>query len=159
MDWTAIATIAEVVSALAVIVSLVYLAKQINQSASDVRASIVHSLHSNEVQIQGQPAADPGLAVAVEKAYTGQQLTDTERAQFSMWLYSALINFEQVFLEYKRLGVESDLFDAQAIRIAGGLEPPIAKAVWQRLQDRFSNDFQTFVASNCLDFQTADLNH
>jgi hypothetical protein len=130
MNWDAVGALAELAGALAVIVSILYLARQVRQSAADVRANIIHSLHSNEVGLQAAPATDTILARAVEKAYTGERLDDDERAQFSMYIYSTMINFEQVYLEYMRLGVDSELFEAQRIRIAGGLEPPIARAVW-----------------------------
>jgi hypothetical protein len=152
MNWDALAAIAELVGSIAVIVSILYLAAQVKQSAADVRANIIHSLHSNEVELQAKPATDVILARAVEKAYTGGSLDEDERAQFTMWFYSAMINFEQVYIEYKRLEVESDLFEAQRVRIAGGLEPAIAKAVWNRLKDRFSQSFRDYVQSSCFDF-------
>jgi hypothetical protein len=154
LNWDALGAIAELLGAVAVIVSILYLAAQVRQSAADVRANIIHSLHSNEVEIQAKPATDLILARAVEKAYTGVKLDDDERAQFSMWFYSAMINFEQVYIEYKRLGVESDLFEAQRVRMSGGLEPAISKAVWNRLKNRFSRGFQNYVQKHCLNFSS-----
>jgi hypothetical protein len=154
LNWDALGAIAELLGAVAVIVSILYLAAQVRQSAADVRSNIIHSLHSNEVELQAKPATDLILARAVEKAYIGGKLDDDERAQFSMWFYSSMINFEQVYIEYKRLGVESDLFEAQCVRISGGLEPAIAKAVWNRLRNRFSEDFQNYVQKDCLDFSS-----
>ncbi|HIG39324.1 MAG: hypothetical protein ABGY96_25310 [bacterium] len=109
MDWNAVGAIAELLSAIAVIVSILYLAVQVQQGASDVRASIIHSLHANEIEIQSKPSTNVILARAVEKIHTDQMLTDDERAQFSMYFYVAFINFEQVYLEYKRLKVEPGL--------------------------------------------------
>jgi hypothetical protein len=154
LNWDALGAIAELLGAVAVIVSILYLAAQVKQSAADVRSNIIHSLHSNEVELQAKPATDLILARAVEKAFTGAKLDDDERAQFSMWFYSNMINFEQVYIEYKRLGVESDLFEAQCVRISGGLEPAISKAVWNRLRNRFSEEFQNYVQKDCLNFST-----
>ena len=91
MNWDAVGAIAELVGAIAVIVSILYLAVQVKQSAEDVRANIIHSLHSNEVEMQAKPATDLILARAVEKAYTGESLDADERAQFTMWFYSATL--------------------------------------------------------------------
>jgi hypothetical protein len=154
MTWDAIGAIAELLGALAVIVSVLYLAVQVKQSAADVRASIVHSLHSNEVEIQSKPSTDVVLARAVEKVYTGEKLDDDERAQYTMWLYAALLNFEQVYLEYNRLGVESEYFEAQKARISGGLEPKLAKIIFERLSARFSVSFQKYARENCFEFNS-----
>jgi hypothetical protein len=60
-----------------------------------------------------------------------------------MWFYAAMINIEQVYIEYKRLGVETELFEAQRARIAGGLEPELVQAVWNRLKFDFRGPFKT----------------
>jgi hypothetical protein len=154
MSWDAVGAMAELAGAVAVIVSILYLARQVKQSVADVRANIIHSLHANEVEVQAQPATDLILARAVEKAYTGQILVDDERAQFTMWFYAAMINIEQVYIEYKRLGVETELFEAQRARIAGGLEPELAQAVWNRLKGRFSRSFQDYAHEHCQNFKS-----
>ena len=154
MDWGAVGAVAELLSAIAVIVSILYLGAQVRQGASDVRASIIHSLHANEIQIQAKPSTNVILARAIEKAYTDQTLTDDERAQFSMYFYAAMINFEQVYLEYKRLNVEPGLFVAHQTRISGGLKPSLTRAVWNRLKDRFTLEFQEYVDELILQYHT-----
>ena len=154
MNWDAIGAMGEWAGATAVVATLVYLASQVRQSAADTKASIIHSLHSNEVDIQLKPSTDVILARAVEKAYTGAELNDDERAQFTMWFYSALINFEQVYLEYKRLGVESALFEAQRMRSMTGLGSRLSRAIWLHQKDRFSIGFQDYVESNILELDT-----
>jgi hypothetical protein len=124
-----------------------YAMARISASALSISRSLLSKLGA-------KPATDLILARAVEKAYTSVKLDDDERAQFSMWFYSNMINFEQVYIEYKRLGVESDLFETQRVRISGGLEPALAKAVWNRLRYRFSEDFRNYVQKHCLDFSS-----
>lgn len=69
MTWDALAAIAELISAIAVIVSILYLAARVRQGSADVRTTIIHSLHSNEVDLRARPSTDLILAYAVEKAW------------------------------------------------------------------------------------------
>ena len=145
MNWEAIGAIGEVVGAVAVIVSILYLAAQVRQGAADIRANIISTLHTTEVDLIIAPAADTVLALGIEKAHTGGTLTDEERAQYSMWIYGCLVHFQQVKIEYDRLKVDDDLYDAELIRLTGMLRPELSKAVYRILQDRFTQSFRDFV--------------
>lgn len=145
MNWDAVGAIAELLGAIAVIVSILYLAAQVRQGSADLRASIIHSLHANEVELSSKPSVDGVLASAIDNAHTGRSLTDQERAQYTMFVYASLVSWQQVHFEYQRLGVEEELFGAQTIRLAGLLRPPLARAVWRTLRDRFTDDFNDFI--------------
>ena len=147
MNWEALGAAAETLGAIAVIVSILYLAAQVRQSAVDVRSNIVHSLHSNEVELASKPSVDAVLASAVEKAHTGQQLSNEERAQYTMWVYSLLVNYQLVALEYARLGIEDQMLESQRVRLAGLMEPSLAKKAYYSLKDRFSLEMQAYIES------------
>jgi len=121
VNWDALGSITELLGAISVIVSVLYLAAQIRQGAADVRANIIHSLHTNEIDLRSKPATDLILGRAVEKVFTELELTDDERAQFTMWLFACLVNYQQIFFEFERLKVEDEVFEAQRVRWAGRL--------------------------------------
>lgn len=150
MSWDAIGALAELIGALAVIVSVLYLAAQVRHGAADVRTNVIHSLHAKEVDLGALPATSVVLANAVEKAHTGGTLTEEERAVFTMWIYSTLVHFQQTHLEHRRLNVEADVIEAERIRLAGAFKPRIARAVWRRLKDRFTPEFQRYVDEECI---------
>lgn len=145
MDWDAIGAIAELLGAVAVIVSILYLAAQVRQSAADVRAEIIHSLHNNQVDLVSKPAVDTVLALGVEKAHIGEPLNREERAQYSMWVLAHLINHQQIKMEYDRLDVDPDLYASERIRLAGMMQTRLAQAVYYKMRDRFTPDYQTYV--------------
>ncbi len=153
MNWDAVGAIAEMIGAIAVIVSILYLAMQVRQGAADVRANIIHSLHSNEVELSSKPSTDLNLANALEKLYTNLKLDDGERAQYTMWIFSQWMNYQQVYLEYQRLNVDADIFEALRIRLAGSMEPRLSHAIWDRLKNRFTPQFQTYVQKHCLEIE------
>ena len=147
MNWEAVTAIAEVTGVLAVIISILYLAAQVRQSAADVRANIIHSLHSHEIELTSKPSVDAILASAVEKSHTGQRLSDEERAQYTMWVYSCLCHYQLIKLEYDRLKVEDQTGESYRLRLSGLMKPPLAKKIYSSLKDRFSPEMQTYVES------------
>lgn len=150
MNWEAIGAISEFVGAAAVLVSILYLAAQIRQGASDVRANIIHALHSKEVDVTALPATIPVLGLAVFKAHTGGELTEEERAVYTSWLYAVLVNAHQTYIEYVRLEVDPDIIESERVRLAATMEPPLAQAVWRRMNDRFTPDFRTYVRAQVM---------
>jgi hypothetical protein len=86
------------------------------------------------------------LARAVNRSYPGQILDDDGRAQFTMGYYAAMINFVQVYIDCKRLGIETELFEVQRMRRAGGLAPDLVQAVWNRLRIDFTAPWKTMCA-------------
>jgi hypothetical protein len=147
MNWEALGAAAETLGAIAVIVSILYLAAQVRQSAVDVRSNIIHSLHSNEVELSSKPSVDAVLASAVEKAHTGQQLSNEERAQYTMWVYALLVNHQLITLEYARLEIEDQTVSSHRARMAGLMGPSLAKKVYYSLKDRFSPEMQVYIES------------
>lgn len=147
MNWEAVGAIAEATGAIAVIVSILYLAAQVKQSRADVRANIVHSLHSHEVDLSSKPAADSILACAIQKDHMGQKLSDEELAQYTMWVYSLLCNYQLVVLEYERLGIEDQTNETQRMRLVGLMKPILARKIYLSLKDRFSPEMQAYVES------------
>ena len=147
MNWEAVTAVAEVMGVLAVIISILYLAAQVRQSAADVRANIIHSLHSHEIELTSKPSVDTILASAVEKSHTGQRLSDEERAQYTMWVYSCLCHYQLIKLEYDRLKVKDQTGESYRLRLSGLMEPALAKKIYSTLKDRFSPEMQTYVES------------
>jgi len=147
MNWEAVTAVAEIMGVLAVIISILYLAAQVRQSAADVRANIIHSLHSHEIELTSKPSVDTILASAVEKSHTGQRLSDEERAQYTMWVYSCLCHYQLIKLEYDRLKVEDQTGESYRLRLSGLMKPSLAKKIYNTLKDRFSPEMQAYVES------------
>ncbi len=89
--------------------------------------------------------------MAVEKAHTGSELSAEERAQYSMCLFANRVNHQQVHREYHRLNVNEEVIEAMRIRIAGSMQPGLAKSVCNKLKDRFTDELQKYVQQQCTD--------
>ena len=67
MNWDAIGAIGEVVGAVGVIITLIYLAAQIRQNSKTTQADIRQSLAEQQIQFINSRATDPFLRDAIAK--------------------------------------------------------------------------------------------
>lgn len=77
MDWDAIGAIAEVLGAIAVIASLIYLSIQIRASTSQSRAQLFQQVTSEQARVSDAVTNEENYAVWL-KMYRGERLEDDE---------------------------------------------------------------------------------
>jgi hypothetical protein len=120
MTWDGLVTledlgnIGEFVGAIAVLVTLVYLAVQIRQNSATTRAHIRQSLAEHQIQYIHVRATDPLLRGAVGKMFAGQKLEADEALGLRFHVVAGLRMFENYFAQHT-LGT-MDPEDWRAIR-------------------------------------------
>lgn len=133
MDWEAIGAVGEVSAAIGVIVTLLYLAKEIRQNSHSLdRASeFAQATSVSEMGALFEPmfasiSNDPQFAAIYRKALDGEPLDPVESVQFSAWVNRFLSWTEHNFVQHRlRLG-----FDAYSEQSAGDvLRPYIARLI------------------------------
>ncbi len=94
MNWDAIGSIGEVIGAIAVVISLIYVASQIRQNTSATRRLTHQELFDSTLSLNQSIASDPGLADLLTRSKTDYEtLTEAEKTQlfflfinyFNMW--------------------------------------------------------------------------
>jgi hypothetical protein len=102
MDWQAFGAVGEVVGALAVVVTLVFLVRQMRQSASAIRAQTHDSAMRGFNELNVLVASRPDLAEMFERGQDDPELLQgTERIQFTFLLGSYLNQTEAVLRMYE----------------------------------------------------------
>ena len=109
MNWDAIGTIAEVVSATGVIVSLLYVAVQIRQSNNLSKANTIHLTSSEYGSIIGEIATDESLATIYAAATKGEDLGDIELIRYTAFLTRYFAYMENVYFQEKATLFDVDL--------------------------------------------------
>ena len=94
MNWEAASAIAEVFGVIAVIGSLIYVGRQINQNTQIARANIVHETNSLSNQMYQLIAQDAELADIFDRGTTGVSLEGAELQRFT-----ALVTIYMTWLE------------------------------------------------------------
>jgi hypothetical protein len=93
MNWDAVIAVAEILGAIAVVASLVYLAAQVKQSTRLGRADMVHATSDSWADYTRMIATDGELADIYLRSIKGEQLmpVETLRMRFVIETYMALL--------------------------------------------------------------------
>lgn len=129
----------EVVGALAVVVSLLYVAYQVRQSASQIelnsrhlRASMYHATNDNFYRWYALVAQDAELASLWTRGLRGEPLSPEERTRVYSAFAMLLLAFESNF-EQRRLGtVKRDALVVSAPVLVRLLATPLLRQWWER---------------------------
>ena len=78
MNWEAIGAISEVVGAIAVVLSLIYVATQIKQNTAASRSQSINQINSQYGALMSQVAMNGDLAQIYRKATDGEALDPDE---------------------------------------------------------------------------------
>ena len=133
--------IGELVGAVGVIASLLYMASQIRQSTTlsrvQARESVVDSWHGWHHPL----AENAELASIWTRGLSAfDSLSPEEQTRFVAQLAPFVAHFEKT-LKYHESGlVDRDLFEAIEANLAGFLLSPGGRAVWQRLSPRITEN-------------------
>ena len=151
MNWDAIGAIAELLGAIGVIASLIYLATQIRQSREQMGQN-TRALRSgtflefqNQFTSTMQPVAlDPELARFVERGLANQ-LPEEDAFRFGVWLMGILVALENAHYQYRAGLLDDDRWKQYHIRLRAFVSPPGA-AHWWRTSEMVASFSPEFVA-------------
>ena len=146
LNWDAIGAIAELLGAVGVIASVLYLAVQIRSNTRSQESTVQHSLHEETVTRMMVFAQDSDLAERLIRAdESWDQLTKVEKAQVASFMRAVFKGFENIYLQYLRgYYAEEDIVGTkEAIRL--NVRPTYFARLWVREKVTFRASFQDFV--------------
>ena len=108
MNWDAIGAVAELVGAIGVIGSLVYLAAQIRQSAKAQRAATLQAVSESITQAGEELARDERLGLFLRGMNEFSSLNDEDRFRVHLVLVGLFRRFENVVLQEELALVDSE---------------------------------------------------
>lgn len=137
MNWDAIGATAEVVGAIGVLASLLYLGIQIRHNSSSVDSSTEDGVVSGFNEINLIIAADPVLASLFTKGLENpSELSDEEATQFS-FLFSSYINqYGRLCILYLKGSFPEDRWETYARELAYLISTP-GGAEWKEGNPNF----------------------
>ncbi|MGD8494689.1 MAG: hypothetical protein PVF05_00760 [Gemmatimonadales bacterium] len=146
MNWTAIAALAQVLAAIGVIVSVVYLALQVRQNTHQARLNteslgVTHEMGgaAMSIDIGLAIAGDAELADILQRANAGgESLSAADKIRFSAFLYASVAGFQAGFYNFRRGFADPEAWRGHERDVVGLLASPMARAWWEREQLRFS---------------------
>jgi hypothetical protein len=111
-----IGDLANLIAAVGVIISLLFVAYEVNQNTD---ASLAANRHIVIASLREQllvRAQSPSLAAAVAAASSGKKLTPVQQAQYAPYIIAVLKSVEEAHFQYKEGGLDKEYLDT---RIAG----------------------------------------
>ena len=143
MNWDALGAIGEIVGAIAVILTLGYLAVQIRQNTRWLRASIADSHYRGVVDWITSVASDRELGktffVGIERF---DKLSEDDQRQFLLLIFSQLKLFERLHYQLCQGNIEEELWNRETAALRLFVQSPVFETWWAARRDMFQADFQ-----------------
>ena len=139
--------IAEIIAAIAVIASLLYLGIQIRNSRIQVQNDSIDLITKERGEITRILAEDSEMSRIIAKSLAGKRkLHPNEHFRFSGYMYYAFINFELGFRKWKKKELDHVLWLAYEEAIRWWLYSPGTQKWWKNnLVPGYTKDFNTYV--------------
>jgi hypothetical protein len=141
MNWEAIGAVGEILGAIAVVATLIYLAIQIRHSTAQARASMTKDLFLATRSATFEVAANPELGKIMAEI-RGNEVGLQRRDMFYQSFFRL---YEIVITLYNQGFVDSGIYESYVaiIRMFCGTEP--FEDYWARNRQTFQGDFIAFV--------------
>ncbi len=147
MNWEAIGAIAEILGALAVVGSLLYLAVQIRHGANATQAASRYATAQLTTDILVATTSDAELASILRRGQNDpDSLNDDEGFRFDVLLYAIFDQWETMFSQVQRGAMSKEDWAKYDNSIIGGyLAQPGSQRFWQTASDMYSASFREYV--------------
>ncbi len=148
MNWEAIGAIAELLGAIGVIASLIYLATQIRHSREQMRAATAQQFQSQVTSTVQAATRDAGLARLVRRGYASvDQLDEDELFRFTLYTYGILTEYDNAYYQYRAGLLDEGRWQQNHSQLQILLQPPGVTRWWASDQGHgvLSPEFVTLV--------------
>ena len=148
MSWTAFGAIGELLGALAVVVSLVYLSRQVRQNTDAVRTANAAAVQGNFQRLARVFYTDRELGALALKCMSGDSLQRPED-RLAAWAYffDLLKTAELAHRQYLRGDLDADLWEASLAFYRAYFETPGFRAYWEDRKSAFVPEFRAAMES------------
>ena len=146
MNWNAVSAIGEIVGLVIIVVSLVYLARQVKQNTnaiqSGTREAFLSALqNSNSFALQNSDVWHRG-------AFAGEELQGEDLTRYVTIVHSALNAYEALYSEYLAGNVEQEFWDGKVRQMRWTFEQPSSRYAWENFAHLFDERFVKYVNEN-----------
>lgn len=130
MNWDAASAIAEILSAIGVLVSLVYLAIQIRSNTKGIWSQVIHSQTEQSTRIL-EMQLDPTVREALMAAYRDDTVTREQYLALEAYMIGAIAGFSDDFMHFKAGFMDGATFASRRRYIAYFLSFDWGRRFWK----------------------------
>jgi hypothetical protein len=146
-DWAAIS---EIVAAVAVIISLVFVVLSINRNTTELQAQNINDLYDSLREIETTVLADSGLAEIVRSVETGSydSLSEKDAFRYTIFIVQHLSIWEQMYARKQDGSVSAEIYAGWLEYFTLFARQAVPRPVWERRKAWFTDPgFQAEVES------------
>lgn len=150
MDWNAVDAIGSILGAIAVIVTLIYLSKQVKDQNRALRTNIRDSAFQQLQQWNYSLISEPSLSAVFQKGLSSadwRNLAEQDRARLVHTMYSFFKMFENIYLHSLDPTIGPDLWDRNKEILIVYASQPGAQYYLQLRRQTFDTRFMQFIDS------------
>src|SRR5215471_7900822 len=146
INWEALGAIANVLAAVSVIATLIYLSVQIRQNTKAVRSSSIQNLVQSFSTTAQAAVENEYVVPLLLKANAGaESLTEEERGRLHFWFIMTFRRFEGVYFQRDLGIVDAAVIDGFERSHIAVLASKSAQAWWANSKAIFNSGFVTYV--------------
>ena len=138
--------VSQIISALAVVISLIYVGAQVNQNTKATQSAMRQSIADNDVTYLMSSLDNTILAIALYKDENNMELSGLEWSQLVSQQHVNFRVFENVFFQFEHELLEPETWERSRFIIKYMLENnEHSRKMWMRLDKLFTDSFQSEV--------------
>lgn len=142
------ASLGEIIGAITVVISLLYLAIQVRQNTRAQRLENASRILDRTASMQGALSRDPATSALFSKGVSNpSQLSPQERIQFTWAMYEFFGALEFMFLASKEKSIPKEIWQRWSLAAAWWLTFPGVQAWWDARPIPFADSFSSYIES------------
>lgn len=146
MNWSAVGALSELIGAVAVFVSLIYLAIQVRQNTNAMRAETAREVVASIRAINTTVASDPELfRIFSTMTENPGKLSSEERGRATHLLFNHFRAIEDAHQQYTKGILEEEIWEGWSRVFSDYLNSPGWREYWNLRRDVFSSAFVRYV--------------
>jgi hypothetical protein len=145
MSFSDLASIGSFISAVAVVVSFVFLALQMRQANVNQRSLMQQGRSARTVDIL-MKMTEPGLSETITRA-RASAVTDDPAKTFAFYSFACACfwNYEDSFLQYQAKTLDARGWSTDELTIKGLLRNPAYRAAWRFARTGMNSDYRDYI--------------
>lgn len=138
------ALIAEIVGAVAVVISLVFVGLQLAQANELAREAAEQKQIESIGALSRIVAENPHIADLLARGQTGEPMTPAEQVAATSMITYGQRTWEALYYQYKAGRVSPELWEAHRHQARAMQNTPLGQMVWKQRKNWFSKSYQEF---------------
>jgi len=146
MNWEAISSIAEVIGAVGVVASLIYLAVQVKDNTRSAMAQTRQAISDSILQVNLTFPQNEDFAKVFIDHRDAIELEPHHKLQLVGYVYSYLRNWENVHYQYRCGMLSDDQWRGFRINVKALFQVEMVREFWNNEQEVFNHDFRSEIS-------------